>query len=159
VLHGNLGARAKVCGAHLWPNQRQSLTPRCVQSPHPTLYALHKISRKPEVPYGESYMPRPYGDPTRTLRTKRREAVRLLVMFGTGVEESRKAFESRFHAEEQWVCFAHSEFHTDWVRQASTRVSSWRISNVKRILISSGCQDRLPCCSYVCQPVSTTCGI
>jgi hypothetical protein len=79
VPHGNLGARAKVCGAHLSPNQRQSLTPRCVQSPHPTLYALHKISRKPEVPYGEPYRPRPYGDSPRTLRAKRREAVRLLL--------------------------------------------------------------------------------
>jgi hypothetical protein len=89
-------------------------TPPCT-SPHPTLYTFPKaFLSNSEVPYGEPYRLRPYGDPASrshvrsargtlfyesTVRIKGKAWAQgcaiLLVTPGTEVEESRKGSEAR----------------------------------------------------------------
>ena len=105
-------------GAHLSLGKRCSLAPRWVH-PSLTLFAFPKaFLTKPEVPYSEPYISRPYPEPLRrpeqrsvdmsmqvlaiksrivlkpVVRTKikrrLKEAVRLIVTRGAAVEESRR---------------------------------------------------------------------
>ena len=141
---GNLGARPRYVARTFSLNQRQSLIPRWA-SPHPTLYALHKISRKPEVPYGEPYRPWLYRDPacrhtpcyvwhgSRGIPQRVRKSVftqrtsEKTSGLQPGVYCTQRILRSSRGSASVGVCFAHSVFHTDWFRRPA-------VSNLNSLL-------------------------